>query len=108
MLLEANDKIAHGDHEGFLAFCSEDLVWEFIGERVLEGKAAVRDYLEATYREPPVFDVQQLIGDNDNVVAIGKITIKDAEGIPLTYSYCDVWRFRDGQMAALQAFVIAL
>ena len=108
VLLAANDKITKGDNEGFLAFCSEDLVWEFIGERLLKGKQAVRDYLEATYTEPPVFDVQQLIGENDNVVAIGKITIRDADGIPATYTYCDVWRFREGQMVALQAFVIAL
>lgn len=108
MLLAANDLIAKGDNEGFLTFCSEDVVWEFIGDRMLKGKMAVREYLEATYLEPPVFDVQHLVGEDDYVTAIGKITLKDTSGNPVTYSYCDVWRFREGQMVALQAFVIAL
>ncbi|RZK98787.1 MAG: nuclear transport factor 2 family protein [Pedobacter sp.] len=108
ILLAANDRIAKGDNEGFLAFCSEDVVWEFIGDQILEGKSAVREYMKATYQHPPMFDLQQLIGEGDYVTAIGKITLTDTQEALLTYSYCDVWRFREGEMVALQAFVIEL
>jgi ketosteroid isomerase-like protein len=32
--------------------------------------------------------------------------MKDEDGKMVDYSYCDVWRFRDGKMAELKAFVI--
>lgn len=53
------------------------------------------------YKEPPKFSVSTLIAEGDYVTALGEITIDGTH-----YSYCDVWRFRDGKMAELKAFVI--
>jgi ketosteroid isomerase-like protein len=36
----------------------------------------------------------------------GAIVVKNRDGEPIPHSYCDVWRFRDGRMAELKAFVI--
>jgi ketosteroid isomerase-like protein len=60
------------------------------------------------YLEPPKFDVENLIAEGDFVSAIGKIRMKDEGGKVTDYSYCDVWRFRDGKMAELKAFVIKI
>lgn len=38
--------------------------------------------------------------------ALGTITLKDEKGTPIEHAYCDVWRFREGKMAELQAFVV--
>ena len=53
------------------------------------------------YTEPPKFHVANLIAEGDYVTALGEITMGGID-----YSYCDVWRFRDGKMAELKAFVI--
>lgn len=42
ILLEGNAAIARGDNEGFLALCSDDTEWKFVGEQTLKGKEAVR------------------------------------------------------------------
>jgi ketosteroid isomerase-like protein len=47
-----------------------------------------------------------MIGDGDFVAALGEITLTDEEGNTRPHAYCDVWRFRDGKMAELQAFVV--
>ena len=104
----ANDAITRGDYEGFLARCTEDTVWTFVGERTLRGKAAVRDWMAATYTEPPRFDVQRLIADGDVVVAVGEITSPDEAGRAVRNGYCDVWRVRDGKLAELSAYVVPL
>ena len=39
-LQKANEAVSRGDHEGFLAFCTENTSWTFVGERTLVGKAA--------------------------------------------------------------------
>ncbi|NTS42454.1 nuclear transport factor 2 family protein [Flavisolibacter sp. BT320] len=106
ILQKANAAITKGDYEGFLSFCTEDTEWTFVGDITLKGKEAVRQWMATAYKEPPSFSVDNLIAEGDFVTAIGTITLKDAEGQEEENRYCDVWRFRDGKMAALTAFVI--
>jgi uncharacterized protein (TIGR02246 family) len=105
VLEEANEAITKGDFEGFLAFCTDDTEWTFEGDTTLRGKDAVREWMEATYTEPPNFKVDRMIAEGEFVVALGEITLKDREGRAARHVYCDVWRFRDGRMAELHAFV---
>ncbi len=102
----ANEAISNGDYEGFLTFCTNDTQWNFMGDQILHGKQAVRDYMSATYIEPPQFKVEHLIAEGDFVTALGQISLKNDEGEFLKYDYCDVWRFENGKMAKLNAFVI--
>lgn len=106
VLTKANEAISAGDYEAALAFCTEDTEWNCVGDRTLRGKEAVRQYMAQAYREPPVFRVERMIAEGDFLTAIGEITLKDEDGKATDYSYCDVWRFRDGRMAELHAFVI--
>ncbi|HSU50861.1 MAG TPA: nuclear transport factor 2 family protein [Segetibacter sp.] len=106
VLEKANAAIMRGDNEGYLSHCTEDTNWEFVGDRMLQGKEAVRQWMATTYVEPPKFSVENLIAEGDFVTAIGKISMKDENGETASYSYCDVWRFRDGKMAGVKAFVI--
>ena len=108
ILTKANAAITKGDNEGFLSYCTEDTEWTFVGEQTLKGKEAVRQWMAKTYTEPPKFMVENLIAEGDFVTALGTITMKDEDGTASTYSYCDVWRFANGKMAALQAFVIKI
>ena len=108
ILNRANAAVVAGDHEGFLAHCTEDVVWTFVGDQTLSGKEAVRQYMNATYVEPPRFRVDHLIAEHDFVTAMGEIDLKDGPGKVVRYAYCDVWRIRDGKLAELKAFVVEL
>lgn len=107
VLQTANEAIRAGDNEAFLAFCTDDIVWDAIGEPILRGKDAVREWMKRAYAEPPSFDVAELIAENDWVVATGSIDLRGDRGETITHAYCDVWRFREGKMAELRAFVVA-
>lgn len=108
ILEKANAAVTSGDNEGFLAHCTEDVQWTFVGDQTLHGKAAVRQYMETTYVEPPKFKVANLISEGDFVTALGEIALKDKEGELVNYKYCDVWRLEEGKLAELTAFVIAI
>lgn len=43
----ANAAVTSGDYEGFLSYCTEDTIWTFVGEQTLQGKEAVRDYMDS-------------------------------------------------------------
>jgi uncharacterized protein len=106
ILEKANTAITEGNNERFLSFCTDDTEWTFVGDQSLRGKETVRQYMATAYAEPPRFMVENLIAEGEFVTALGKISMKDANGKMVDYSYCDVWRFRDGKMAELKAFVI--
>jgi ketosteroid isomerase-like protein len=108
ILTQANEAVVRADYEAFLAHCTDDVKWTFVGEQTLRGKAAVRQYISETYLEPPTFTVDQLIADDDFVIALGEIRIKDETGKRTHSSYCDVWRIRDGKLAELRAYVVEL
>jgi uncharacterized protein len=107
VLTQANEAIARRDFEGFLVHCTDDTVWNFVGDKTLRGKEAVRRWMVETYKQAPRFSVRQLISDGDYLAALGEITLKDENGKDTTSSYCDVWRFENGRLAELHAFVIA-
>jgi len=106
ILEKANSAVTNGDNEGFLSFCTEDTEWTFVGEQILRGKEAVRQYMKKAYVEPPKFMIENLIAEGDYVTAVGKISLKGEDGKTVNYAYCDVWKFRDGKMSQLKAFVI--
>ncbi len=106
LLEQGNAAVTEGNYEGFLSLCAEDTEWTFVGDNTLRGKDAVRQYMAATYIEPPKFAVTNLIAEGDFVTALGEITLKDEDGKAVHYSYCDVWRFRGDKIVELRAFVI--
>jgi len=106
ILEKANAAVAQGDNEGFLALCDDNTEWTFVGDQTLKGKEAVRQYMAATYTEPPKFTVENLIAEGDFLTVLGEITIKEAGGKATHYSYCDVWRFHGGKIVELKAFAI--
>lgn len=106
VLEQANAAVAVGDNEGFLSFCTEDIEWRMVGDKTIQGKEAVRQWMKTEYAKPPQFTLSDLIAEGDFVTALGTITLKDDDGKTAEYAYCDVWRFRGGKMAELRAFVI--
>lgn len=106
ILHTANEYVSKGDYESFLAYCTSDTKWVFVGERILTGKEEVRAYMKEFYIEPPVFDVELAIEDGDLVTVTGSISLKNKTGKYEHFNYCDIWRFEDGKIAELKAFVI--
>lgn len=106
ILLEANQLVREGKYEDYLSYLTEDSKWVFVGERTLLGKEAVRQYIKEFYLAPPLFDMERSIEEGDFVTASGNISLKNADGSYSHYSYCDIWRFDNGKLAEVTAYVI--
>lgn len=106
ILHTANEYVSKDDYESFLAYCTSETKWVFVGERVLNRKEEVRAYMKEFYIEPPLFDMELAIEDDDFVTVTGNISLKNKNGNYENFNYCDIGRFENGKIAELKAFVI--
>ena len=107
ILEKGNAAVAEGNYEEFLSLCADDTEWTFVGDKTLKGKEAVRQWFATEYvAGPPKNTVANLIAEGNFVTAVGDITVKDKNGKAAHYSYCDIWRFHEGKMVELRAFVV--
>lgn len=100
--------IAKGDFEGFLEFCTNDIVWNMVGDESLQGKESVRAWMKKTYSSPPDFTADAWIIEGDRLAVMGNIALKNSDGKSVHSKYCDVWRFQDGKMAELNAYAVEI
>ena len=103
---KVNASFAEGRVEEFLSFCADDITWTIVGEKSVEGKGAIREWMASMNMEPPKFTVDNIIGEGDFVTAYGDMTMKEKDGKTAPYSYCDIYRFRDGKIVQLTSFVV--
>lgn len=103
---KVNAAFAEGSTEGFLSFCADDVEWTMVGDKTVRGKDAIRQWMASMPSEPPTFTVANVIAEGDFVTTHGDMTMKDKDGKVVPYSYCDIYRFRDGKIVELRAFVI--
>lgn len=106
VLEKANEYLKEGDIDMFLTYCTEDTEWSFVGQKNLKGKEAVKQYLEETYTESTEFQIDVMIEEGDFVMQMGEIHFKNERKEKVAYLASDLWRFQDGKMAELKAFVI--
>ncbi|MGH9201103.1 MAG: nuclear transport factor 2 family protein [Vicinamibacterales bacterium] len=103
---QVNAAFAEGKPEKFLALCDENIKWTMVGDNTVKGKDAVRKWMAEMPSEPPQFTVNNVIAEGDFVTAYGDMTMKEKDGKPGSYSYCDVYRLRGDKIVELSSFVI--
>ena len=107
---KVNEAFLKGNFEGWLDFCTDDVVWTFIGDKTVKGREAIRQWMAEMAKEnpePPKFTVgDPVIAEGDFVVSRGDMAMKDKDGKVGQYSYCDIYRFRGDKIAELNSFVV--
>src|SRR5690606_36716534 len=106
LLKTANETLEKGDMEGCLSFGTDDSEWVFIGERTLKGKGTVKQYVEEACTETTQFTIQRMIDEGEFVVQVGEISFENKNGEVKSYLASDIWRFENGKMSELKAFVL--
>lgn len=106
ILKEANACIATGNYDQFLTYCTSGTQWTFVGEASLTGIEEVKDYMEEAYIKPPRITIDIMIEEGDYLTVVGTISIVNINSVWVDYEYCDVWRFENGKLAELKAFVV--
>lgn len=104
---------ARGDLEAGLALIADDVTWTNIGSTkfsgTFSGKQALIDNLLG-----PLFgqlkagissEIERITAEGDTVVAQTNGTAETHDGKPYNNSYCQVFRIRDGKIAAVKEYM---
>ena len=100
------DLIAKGEAQRAFALFSDDVVYDLKGTTPVSGryrglKSIVEDFFTPWRKQIDgdiVITVEELIGDGDRVVALGRGQAKTIYGTPYDNDYAFVFRLRDGKI----------
>ena len=104
---KVNAAFAQNNLEGFLTHCVDDVVFTIVGDRTVKGKEAIRSWMSSMMgAEPPSINIQNVVSEGDFATAIGEMTMKEQDGTPGSYGFCDVYRFRGDKIVELKGYVV--
>ena len=103
-----NDAFAKDDMTLFLSHCTNNVVWNMIGDKTLEGKDSIRQAMTAQPGNCPDITVDTVITEGNKTVGVGRFSINNKEGLQETFQYCDVYTFEDEKIAAMDSYVVSV
>lgn len=90
VLKDFNIAFAAGDVDAVLSIVHDDIVWDIVGERRVEGKAAMRATLEAMKDSRATeLHIHHIITHGNQAAAHGVLTFEGG----MKYAFCDVYVF---------------
>ena len=88
---------------------SEDVRWDVPGAFNIQGKAAFDEHFVDPFSDgPPEITITRLTEENDVVVAEGTVRAPRRDGSVLALEYCDVFELREGKIARLISYLMAV
>ena len=113
VVLDFYEAGARGDMDACFALVADDVTWTNIGSTkfsgTYKGKQALLDNLVG-----PLFgqlkagissQVEHVVAEADTVVAQTRGTAETHDGTPYNNTYCQVFRIRDGRIAAVTEYM---
>lgn len=89
-----NEAFSKNNLEFILNNMSEDIVWNFIGEKVVKGKEAVRDFMKPMSKvETLELELLEIITHGRTAAANGRMKIKEASGEIKNFGFADFYVF---------------
>jgi hypothetical protein len=109
LLRDFNIAFAKGDTQAVLDLLSDNITWDIVGDRVIEGKAAFQEALAGMAgSEAAGLRIDSIITHGTTAAANGLITLRDGK----QDAFCDVYLFagagRNAKMTRITSYAISL
>ncbi|MBK1784926.1 nuclear transport factor 2 family protein [Prauserella cavernicola] len=95
------------DVDTIVGFVDENLVWEFNGEKVGEGRAAFEERMRADLAQGSAeVSIEQLIEDpdSDTLVALNRGRLVPNEGEPMPFVSAEAYTFTGDKISRMQTY----
>jgi ketosteroid isomerase-like protein len=111
VVTQAYDAFSRGDIPSLLELVADDVRWE-VPEIVpqggsFEGREGVDEFFAGIAREWPELkvEIEELIAEGDNVVAVGRAKGRLNDGHEVAYGFTHVFTIADGKVARFREYV---
>ena len=112
-IVTAFEAMGRSDIAPLVALMTEDFAWVIEGRsrfsRRYEGKEAVRKELLQplfdAFATPYRFTIDEVIGEGDRVVVLGRGEVRTKTGFDYNNSYCFVLRMAEGRLVELREYL---
>lgn len=113
LVRDAFEAMGRSDIRPLYELMADDFAWVIEGQtrfsRRFEGKDKVKrqllDPLFDAFATPYRFEIEEIIGEGDRVVVLGRGQVKTKWGKAYNNSYCFVIRMADGRMVQLREYL---
>ena len=106
---KVNDAFANNDGEAFINLCADDIRWIIVGDRTVDGKDSLREFMKSMEgMEAPKFTVEKIVSEGDSAAAYGEMTLEEKDGCAGSYEYCDIYTFTGEKITELRSFIVKL
>lgn len=104
------DGFRRGDHAAILACLTDDVVWDIVGHKRLQGKAEFDAEIESDrFEGHPELEVGKLIAEGDSLVALGNGLGHLRGGGELRFAFCTVFGLTGaGAIASVASYIVPL
>lgn len=107
-----NEAFSKNDLDFILNNMSEDIVWNFVGEKIIQGKDEVREFLEPMSRIKTLeMELLQIISREQSAAGNGRMKIKEPSGEIKSFGFADFYEF-DGskvpRISKMTSYVVAI
>lgn len=113
LVREAFEAMGRSDIRPLYDLMTDDFAWVIEGQtrfsRRFDGKDKVKrkllDPLFDAFATPYRFTIDEMIGEGDRVVVLGRGEVKTKAGMDYNNSYCFVLRLADGRLVELREYL---
>jgi len=106
---KVNSAFDENNMDAVLEQCTDNIKWVMVGNASVEGKEEIRKWMASGNENGNCLsqiNSARLVAEGDTVACYGDMTLKDKEGNPLIYEYCDVYAFENGKISEIRSYVI--
>ncbi|MDT0677274.1 nuclear transport factor 2 family protein [Autumnicola musiva] len=111
-LRKFNEAFAEGNQKFILEQLSDEIIWNFLGDRTIEGKEDVRNFIEEmSCIETQSMEISNIITHGKTAAVDGKMTIKEESGKVKNFAFCDIYQFtgfKNAKIGKMTSYVIPL
>ena len=106
-----NEAFSRNDLDFILNNMSDDIEWNFIGEKTVKGKSAVKKFMEPMKNvETLEMELLQIVSGERSAAANGRMTIKEPSGETKSFGFADFYEIeglKTPKIIKMTSYVVA-
>lgn len=105
-----NQAFSKNDLDFILNNMTEDVQWNFVGEKPMEGKEAVKEFMEPMKEmETLEMELIQIITNGQTAAASGRMKVKEPSGEIKNFGFADFYEFsglKNPKISKMTSYVV--